>query len=186
MTPRRAVFVCLVPALALMQTRCFGADPSSARSGFPALVVLVRHAEKARQPANDPPLSSAGEERARALKAALAEAGITAIVTTEYRRTRDTAQPLAEAQHITPEIVRVFEHDLADHVRDVVAALRKHPGEGVLVVGHTNTIPAIIRALGGPRLPDIADADYGNLFVLVPREGEVRLVRGRYGDNASR
>ena len=51
----------------------------------------------------------------------------------------------------------------------------------VLVVGHSNTIPAIIAALGGPRVPDICESVYANLFMLVPGAGEVRLVRSRYG-----
>jgi len=48
-------------------------------------------------------------------------------------------------------------------------------------VGHSNTVPAIIEALGGPRMPDICESVYANLFILVPGAGEARLVRSRYG-----
>jgi hypothetical protein len=61
------------------------------RTGLPALVLLVRHAEKAAEPADDPPLTAAGAERAQALATALQDAGVTAIITTPLRRTRETA-----------------------------------------------------------------------------------------------
>src|ERR1700682_5430372 len=67
-----------------------------ATDDFPVLV-LVRHADKAAQPANDPPLTSAGMKRAQDLAAALRSAGVTFIITTQLRRTRETAQPLANA-----------------------------------------------------------------------------------------
>lgn len=46
-------------------------------------------------------------------------------------------------------------------------AVRRHAGRTVLMVGHGNTIPAIITALGGPKLADLCDAQYSMLFTLV-------------------
>jgi hypothetical protein len=62
-----------------------------------------------------------------------------------------------------------------------VTAVRRHPGGVVLVVGHNNSVPAIIAALGGPRLPEICESTYGDLFILQLSGGEARLVRGHYG-----
>jgi hypothetical protein len=67
------------------------------------------------------------------------------------------------------------------HVQAVVAAIRAHPNSVVLVVGHSNTVPAIITVLGGPPIGDIAPTTYSNLYVLVPARGHVRLVHGHYG-----
>lgn len=154
-----------------------------ARTGSPALVVLVRHGEKASDQGEDPALTPAGLQRARALATSLRHAGVTAIITTQLRRTRQTAQPLAAALGLTPEIVPVsVDWDQMDvHVKAVVAALYRHPGEVVLVVGHQNTVPPIIAALGGPDLPGICDPVFGNLYVLVPGARQAHLVQSHYG-----
>ena len=158
--------------------------PAFAQATEPSLVVLVRHAEKAAEPADDPALSDAGRARAEALAAALRDAGVTAIVTTQFKRTRDTAQPLAAARGLQPEVVAAAKGEA--HAQAVAAAVRKHAGGVVLVVGHSNTVPAIIAALGGPRLPDLCDSAYADLFVLVPGAGEARLVRSLYGAGDAR
>jgi broad specificity phosphatase PhoE len=149
--------------------------------GGASLVLLVRHAEKATEPLDDPPLSEAGVARAQALATALRDARVTAIITTQLRRTRDTALPLATARGLTPEIVPIATGAIPPHVEATVAAIRRHTGDVVLVVGHSNTIPAIIAALGGPRLPDICDAAYSNLFILQLGGEAPRLVQAHYG-----
>jgi broad specificity phosphatase PhoE len=153
--------------------------PALAQATAPSIVILVRHAEKAAAPAADPALSPAGVARAQALAAALRDAGVTAIVTTQFKRTRDTAQPLAAARGLQPEVVAAAKGEA--HAQAVAAAVRRHLGGVVLVVGHSNTVSAIIAALGGPRLPDLCDSAYSDLFVLVPGAGESKLVRSRYG-----
>ncbi len=137
-------------------------------------IILVRHAEKAPAGGKDPALSPVGEARAQALVGALAKAGITAIVTSPYQRTQRTAQPLAQALGVTPQVV-----DAA--VPAVVAALKASPGDGaVLVVGHSNTVPGIIAALGGPLLPELPEESFNQLFVLLPGSPP-RLVQAQYG-----
>ena len=63
---------------------------------------------------------------------------------------------------------------------DVAAAVLKHPGKTVLVVGHGNTVSEIIAALGGPHLPDICEQIYDKLFVMVLGK-KARLIQSRYG-----
>jgi broad specificity phosphatase PhoE len=145
-------------------------------------VILVRHAEKS-APEGDPPLSPAGEARAEALARTLAAARIEAVVATQYRRTQATAAPAAKAAGVTPVIVPTG-RSVPVHADSVAAAVRRQrPGAAVLVVGHSNTIPTIVGALGGPALPpDLCDAEYATLFVLVvPDTGRARLVRASYG-----
>ncbi len=132
----------------------------------PSLVVLVRHAEKAPVPGDDPPISEAGRARAAALAAALRHSGVTAVVVSSRRRTAETAAVLATERGVTPVVVPLDGGGEA-HVAAVAEAVRRQRGV-VLVVGHSNTVPAIIRALGGPRLPDLCDAAYATLFVLQP------------------
>lgn len=153
----------------------------SAQNG-PAMVILVRHAEKATAGGADPSLSEVGQIRAKALATALADAGVTSIVTTTYKRTSETADTVAVARHLTPERIAIS-GTTAAHVEAVAAAVRKHVGDVVLVVGHSNTIPAIVTALGGPKLPELCDANYATLFILeLGKNGApAHVIRTRYG-----
>jgi broad specificity phosphatase PhoE len=141
-------------------------------------VILVRHAEKADQPANDPPLTEQGIARAQSLVQVVRDAGVTAIVTTQFQRTRLTAKPAAEALGITPDVV---EARGANHAATVAGFVKeKHAGKTVLVVGHSNTIPEIVAALGAPHPGVIGDPTHDNLFIVTLDEGKAKLVRAKY------
>ena len=157
------------------------AQAAAAQQRAPTTVILVRHAEKAAEPAADPGLTAAGEARARALVAVARDAGVSAIVTTQFARTKATAQPIAAALHITTDVIDARG---AQHPQEVARLITgRHAGEVVLVVGHSNTIPAIIAALGAPQPAAICDAEYDGLYVVtVPASGAARVIRGRYGE----
>jgi broad specificity phosphatase PhoE len=147
------------------------------RSTSPAqeLIYLVRHAEKADPNADDPPLSDAGRKRAARLAEMLKDAGVTDIFVSSAIRTQETAKPLAEAKHITP--IGPPPGGFANWADTLHT---KFAGRRVLVVGHTDTVPELIQALGHPNLIDLDD-EFDNLFVLVPRpSGPPTLVRLRY------
>ncbi len=146
----------------------------------PELVVVVRHAEKADEPAGDPALSAAGQARAAALADALADAGIDAILTTQYRRTRETAAVIAQRSGLEARVVEAGRGDTAAHVDEVANAVRAEHGR-VLVVGHSNTAARIVAALGGPALPDLCETSYGHAFVMSRRADGYSLLRLRYG-----
>ena len=152
-----------------------------AASVVPAtVVILVRHAERA-PGTGDVPISEAGQARARALADVGKVAGVQVIITTQFQRTKQTAGALAEALGLTMETVAT-QAETAKHIADVAAAVKKHVGKTVLVVGHSNTVPAIVTALGGPKLADLCDTEYDNLFTMVlDAEGGVRTVRGKFG-----
>ena len=139
-------------------------------------VILVRHAEKV-DDSRDPLLSEAGEARAQELARLLAPRGISAIFTTQYQRTRLTAAPLAARLQLTPTVVE------ASVSADTLARrIREHSGTTVLVVGHSNTVPVIIRALGGPDIGQIPDAEYDNLYILrLHADGTVEYERTTFG-----
>jgi broad specificity phosphatase PhoE len=144
-------------------------------------VYLVRHGEKSTAVANDPnpALTPAGRARAEALAAKLADAGVTHIISTQWTRTRETAQPLASRLGLTTEIVPTTLSGFAD---STAAAVLRHRGHAILVVGHSNTIASVIAALGGPRLPDLCDSEHSNLFVMkITNEPGPSLVREHYG-----
>jgi len=158
--------------------------PATAQPTGVTTVIVVRHAERAAVPGGDPPISAAGEARALALRDALHDAGVTAIVTTQYRRTGQTAAPLAREAGLTAEQVVVdHEGDIARHAREVAELVAtRHAGQTVLVVGHSNTVPAIVGALGVPGVAPISDEEFDRLYVVqLPATGSARLIRARFG-----
>ncbi len=173
-------------AAALVALAAFVAPAAAApplRAQQVTTVILVRHAERAGEMGNDPGLSPAGEVRARALADALFFTPLTGIVTTQLRRTQLTAAPVARAKGLTPVVVANAGGGTAAHVRAVADTVRaRFTGGTVLVVGHSNTVAGILEALGGPKLPDLCDAEFATMFVLTLREGAPpSLVRARYG-----
>ena len=173
-------YIFLSILVAVSSLGCATAPNSGAESfAFPRYVILVRHAEREWE-GEDPPLTATGETRAQALAATLRDAGVTAIITTQWRRTRDTATPLASLLRITPEVVPVYDGKALENIQDVAAAVRRRKSETVLVVGHI-TVTGVIAALGGPRLPTICENVFSDLFFFTPAAGEDGLVRLRYG-----
>ena len=149
----------------------------------PLTVVLIRHAEKAAQPPEDPPLTADGTARAQELVDVLGDDGVDAIFTSQLIRTGLTAQPLAAARGITPVQFTIDENDPQPFVDAIVASLRSgHWGETVLVVSHSNTVGLIADGLGAPATGAIGNS-FDKLFVIsVPRWwGEVTIARVRYG-----
>ena len=176
----RSLVLATAAVLGVASTSRFTPAPDSAVGAPPTVVILVRHAEKAAQPAQDPPLTDAGSARAQALVAVARDAGVKAIISTQYLRTKNTVAPTATALSITPEIVNAG--PMPAHAKAVADQVMKHAGETVLVVGHSNTIPAIVGALGAPQPRDLCDSEYDQVFVVVIGEGgPPRLIRSRYG-----
>ena len=158
---------------------CAGFAATATTQNAPTVVILVRHAEKAATPANDPPLTDAGVARAKALVALLADANVDAVIATPTLRTRETARPTAEAHGLTVETVAFA--PAAQHAKAVAEAVMKHAGKTVLVVGHSNTVAAIVAALGGPKMADLCDSQYSILITLVLDGHTVRVIRSNYG-----
>ena len=131
-------------------------------------IFLVRHAERADsvpgQPptmASDPDLSDVGRARSQALASVLKDAGITAIYTTEYKRTQQTAEPIAKALGVTSVVIKASE--TARLVKELAASKGN-----ALVIGHSNTVPDVIKGLGVTTPQAIKDDEFDNLFIVTP------------------
>lgn len=146
-------------------------------------MIFVRHTEKALQPADDPGLSIAGQKRAQELARQLVDAdvvaGIDAIYSTPFRRTVETAQPVADALGL--EINR---YDPDDNEAVLARILKDHKGKIILVVGHSNTVPTLMADLGASKkVPPIAEDEYDNIYVVsIPWFGKTKTIRLRYGE----
>ncbi len=161
-------------ALALLLAGC--ATPRD--RALPATTfVLVRHAEKAADDPRDPGLTDAGKARAARLAASLADAPLRAVYATAYRRTRDTAGPSAAAHGL-----EVAVYDAREPAADFAARLRAaHRSGTVLVVGHSNTVPAIAAALCAcPVAPMREDEFDRRIEIRLGPEGPASLSEGPY------
>ncbi len=125
----------------------------------PAIVYLVRHGEKEAS-GNDPELTEHGQARARNIAATLHRAGIRNIFSSPYMRTRQTAEALAQRSSLQ---VQAYDPAAPAALVQKVKALTGP----VLVVGHSNTLPELVRLFGGAPGPAIADNEYDRLYQLI-------------------
>ena len=146
-------------------------------------IVVVRHAEKSTDDPRDPSLSAAGQQRAIALISAVKNAGVTDIYTTQYKRTRQTAEPLAQQFGLSIAERPISGANSATYAQDLAREiLTRSAGKVVLVVGHSNTVPDIVRALSGSVVPPITDAEYDHIFIVtITASGSPRLLHLRFG-----
>lgn len=146
-------------------------------------VLFVRHAEKAETPADDPGLSEAGQRRAaelaRQLVSADVVAGIDAIYATPFRRSTETAKPVADALKLP-----LRSYGVADTEAFLEELVREHKGKIVLVIGHSNTVPQMIGNMGASKkVPPIAADEYDNIYIVsIPWFGKTKTIRLRYGE----
>jgi phosphohistidine phosphatase SixA len=118
---------------------------------------VMRHLEKAE--GTDPPLSEVGRHNARRLAGAFSLHPPRAIYASTTRRARETAEPVAEHFGLA-----INEYDPRD-TPGLVRRVRKER-KPVLIIGHSNTVPAIAQALVGARISPIAEDSYGMMYKL--------------------
>jgi broad specificity phosphatase PhoE len=150
------------------------------RSATTTTIVLVRHAEKEMSTIADPPLAAAGERRAERLAQMFGDVrgmgSIDAIYVTDTLRAQQTAAGLASRLGLKPTILPG-----ADVEGVAKRVLRDHRGGRALIVGHSNTVPAIVRKLSGMSVPEIPDDEYDNVYIVtVPSFGRSSVLRLKY------
>ncbi len=164
----------------LLVTACQPTAQEEPLNGQPATVLyLVRHAEKlpaTEENPDDPSLSEEGNTRPQQLAQSLRAAGVTRIYSSDFARTRETAQPLADTLGLPVEI-----YD-ARALQSFVEELKKQTGR-IVVVGHSNTTPALAEMLGGEAGEPIDEEEYDRFYVLVKgQNGGVTTLSLRYGN----
>ena len=142
----------------LIRILCISLSLAATADATP-IVFIVRHAEKAPTDGNDPGLSAAGQNRAKALARILKDSQITTVFVTEFKRTQETAAPTAKEAHLTPIVIP------ANEMAGLAAKVRALSGNA-LVVSHGNAIPDLMKALGIAMPVVIPEEDYSEIFAV--------------------
>ena len=138
-------------------------------------IVVVRHADKIDN-SDDAVLSPTGEAQAKRLAHVLKDVGITAIYTSQFKRTIQTATPLADLLKIKP-----FAYEQTDIDGVVKEIRRKHPKEVVMVVGHRSTVPKVLKQFGALEPVALGSSEYDSLFILtLPPDQSPTLLHLRF------
>lgn len=138
----------------------------AANSDNHTLVFLTRHAEKRSDEGRDPNLTEQGSKRAQNLSYALSKSQLSAVYSTNYKRTVQTATPTASDQNLEVTFYQPSSSELAETIAE------KHKGQKVLVVGHSNTTPELLAALGVKEQVVIDHEQYGDLYLVILKNGE--------------
>ena len=145
-------------------------------------VYVIRHAEKMSEQDRDPDLSQRGRARADSLAVQLRDSGVNMIITSNLRRTIQTAAPLARARHISPKVIPI-EGSVEGHVKSIADQILSHPGATILVVGHNNTVGKIVEKIGGGHIGDLCGDEYANLIIVSLTKGKpTRILLEQYGE----
>tara|TARA_R110000868_G_scaffold304437_28_gene565514 strand:- start:10349 stop:10864 length:516 start_codon:yes stop_codon:yes gene_type:complete len=165
-TNRRFFIVLVLFLLVSSSTQAFQTEPTT--------LIFVRHAEKVDDGTRNPPLSAEGKERAVNLYHTLSDYTIKAIYSTAYKRTKMTAQPIADSLGL--DIQEYGFDEISDFLTQII---EENSGYTVLIVGHSNTTPSLTNmVLGTKEFEQIEESKYGDIFIVKTSEfgnGEVTL-----------
>lgn len=153
----------------------FGAV-SIALAGFSATaqdtVFVIRHSEQQTDVASDDPeLRTEGTERATFWADVFKPSGLDIVITSEFRRSRDTGAKIAEALDLPSVVIGKYDYQtVVEYLKD------KHSEDTVLIVGHSGTISPLLQEFGHPEYSSVSKADYGGLFIVTPIENAPPVV----------
>ncbi|MFP8488329.1 SixA phosphatase family protein [Gracilimonas sp. Q87] len=158
----------------LMPLEITAQNTKSSKSDDETVLILTRHAEKIKTENQDPSLSEAGKKRTIKLLTLLQNYDtLNAVYSTEYNRTKETAQPVAEYFKLP---VTIYNPGELKNLKSQF--LEKHQGETVLIVGHSNTTPDLINVvMGEERVDQFDENDYSNMYIIKLRKGESPVLQ---------
>ena len=144
-------------------------------------IYLVRHAEK--DTGNNPQLTAAGRSRAGDLLHTLQNKNIQRIYATQYRRTQQTGDSLRIQLHTDTLLYKADTSGQSIYEKIIAAG---DAGKTILIIGHSNTVPKIIRKLGAVNFPsaDIPDTEFDNLYLITYKKGKVKVKQLKYGERS--
>lgn len=150
---------------------------SCSNSTQPKTIYIVRHAEKMLVEDKDPELAQVGYVRAKKLAQILEDDNIQHVFSTDYKRTRLTAQPTAEAAGLEIE-----SYDPSNQ-EDFAKQLQSLKGN-ILVVGHSNTVSKLANYFvgEGEKFADLEDVEYDFIYEVNIDKNGMTVTRKLYKD----
>lgn len=137
-------------------------------------IILVRHVEKdtaATADKKDPELAESGKERAKKLVTATKKYKFDEIYSTDFKRTRQTAEPTAAKRK---KSVQTYD---ASKPQELVDKIMASKNDKFLVVGHSNTIPLLANLIGKRMVfRDLLDTEYSVIWVVKMKNGVVEKI----------
>jgi len=163
-----ALIFALLPACAAQTDTARMVAPSAAEVEVAPTFYVSRHMQK--ESGDDPALTAEGTANAQRLADMLADKGIAAIFSTDTKRTRATAEPLSRLIGVPIQV-----YDPRDN--QALAARAQAVTGSVLIVGHSNTVPAIVAALHGQPVAPIDEETFGLIFAVDRSTGKTVQTR---------
>jgi len=183
MKKRSAILLTLMIGLAVFCHTALAQDEFK-----PTTVFLVRHAEKEVEPKQDPPLTKNGVARSQELARILSTAGIKAIYTSQFIRTKQTAEPLTAKTGVSATVLTIKPNPsnlrliAEESTAELVNKILQRPGDTAVVIGHSNWIPDVIKMLGGDIVPTIDEQKFDDLFIVtIYGKGRAKVAQLKYG-----
>ena len=184
---RRVVILGAVISLVIIALQT-GSSATNQEEFKVTTVFLIRHADRADEPRQDPPLNDKGVSRSHELARLLGSSGIKTIYTSQFLRTKQTAEPLAKLLGVTVTPITLKSNPTNPRLvseqstTEITNKILERPGETSLVIGHSNSIPDVIKMLGGDMVPMIDEKKFDDLFVVaVYAKGKAKVVHMKYG-----
>ena len=134
---------------------------------------FIRHAEKDRSDSTNknPSLTLQGLERANKWALFFKDKNIAAVYSTNYKRTQQTALPIAKEQNL--EIISYTAKELISE-----KFIANNKGKNIVIVGHSNTTPELVNSLlGEKKYEDIADRENNNVFIVTLKKNKTTAKR---------
>lgn len=140
-------------------------------------IILVRHAEKAFDEKGDPELTEEGQQRAIELARVLSEMDITDVFSTKFKRTMQTAKPIADSLSLEIKEYNPFK------LEEIITSIKTEKGRTMLFVGHSNTVPMMLNLLTDSNsYKHIDESVYDNLyFVTIDATNNANVMHLKFG-----
>lgn len=145
-----------------------------------ATFLLVRHAEATKTTTDpDPELTAIGRTRALALQHTLSQVNLAGILSTNFKRTKQTVQPTADAKSLT-----INQYDASYQSQNIDNWIKTYKGKTALIAGHSNTIPNLANLfIGKSTFTSIPDSIHSNLYLItVSKKGNGKVMLLKYGN----
>ncbi len=154
------------------------APPADTAVFEPITVYVVRHAETG-STATDPPLDATGQTRAQALATLLADDDVGLVLASQFMRTQLTGKPTADAAGLSVTVHAVGNNALT-YGEQLEAMVRATKPAAALIVGHSNTVPATVKAFTGTDVDPISETEFDRLFTITVTETGATVVETTY------